>query len=60
MVQRLTAAGKIGAAKAALEQDAAAFARWFAPGHTQVYADDPDALALLEAIGADPETIMAP
>lgn len=60
VVQRLTEAGKIGLAKAALESDPAAFARWFAPGHTYVFADDPDALALLSFIGADPAVIMAP
>lgn len=60
VVQRLTEAGKIGLAKAALESDPAAFARWFAPGHTYVFADDPDALALLAAIGADADAIMAP
>lgn len=60
VVQRLTEAGKIGLAKAALESDPAAFARWFAPGHTYVFADDPDALALLAAIGANADSIMAP
>lgn len=57
--QRLIDAGKMEAAKAALDANAVAFARWFAPGHDEVYADDEAALALLNAIGADAETIMA-
>lgn len=57
---RLIAAGKIGAAYQALNADPSAFARWFAPDHGEVYADDSDALALLAAIGADAEVIMAP
>lgn len=58
--QRLIDAGKIDAAHAALWSNKASFARWFAPDHPEVYADDPDALALLAAIGADPDVIMAP
>lgn len=57
---RLIEAGKMNAAYAALTQMPSAFARWFAPDRPEVYADDPDALALLQAIGADAETIMAP
>ena len=58
--QRLIDAGKMDAAYAALTTMPTEFARWFAPGHPEVYADDPDALALLAAIEADAETIMAP
>ena len=36
----------------ALGGNSAIFARWFAPDHPEVHADDPDALALLAAIGA--------
>ncbi|MBX3583546.1 MAG: hypothetical protein KF810_16800 [Rhizobiaceae bacterium] len=57
--QRLIEAGKMAAAKVALDADANAYGRWFAPGFDDVYADDPDALALLKAIGADPDAIMA-
>jgi hypothetical protein len=57
---RLIAAGKMEAAKEALDGNAAYFARWFAPDHPEVYADDPDALLLLAAIGADSAIIMAP
>lgn len=58
--QRLIDAGKMEAAYVALTSNAAYFARWFAPDRSEVYADDPDALALLQAIGANAETIMAP
>lgn len=57
---RLIEAGLMDAAKLALDSNSAFFARWFAPDRPEVYADDPDALMLLAAIGADPETIMAP
>lgn len=60
VVARLIGAGKIDAAFAALQANKGAFARWFSPDHPAVYADDPDALALLAAIQADPAVIMAP
>lgn len=59
VVSRLIAAGMIVAAKAALEADPAAWARWVAPDRPVINHDDPDALALFAAIGADPEAIMA-
>jgi len=59
VVDRLIAAGKLDAAIAALAATPAAMQqRWAAA--TQVYNDDPDALALLAAIAADPEVILAP
>lgn len=59
IIDRLFAAGKLDAARAALD---------VAPLYTQerwnarsaIRADDPDAVALLRAIGADPDVIMAP
>jgi hypothetical protein len=56
---RLIEAGKMNAAYAALTANPVYFARWFAPDHPNVYADDPDAIALLVAIGADAEAVMA-
>ena len=56
---RLIAAGKMDAAYAALTSNPVYFARWFAPDRPEVYADDPDALALLQAIKADAKTVMA-
>jgi len=56
---RLIAAGRMDAAYIELTANPTFFARWFAPDHPEVYADDPDALALLQAIGADPEMIMS-
>lgn len=58
--QRLIDVDKMGDAYAALTSNADFFARWFAPDRPVVYCDDPDAIALLTAIGADVETIMAP
>ena len=60
IISRLIAAGKIDAAKAALESRAASFARWWAPDRPAINHDDPDALALLKAIGADATVILAP
>jgi hypothetical protein len=34
--------------------------RWRSPGHPAVYADDPETVSLLQAIGADPELVLAP
>lgn len=59
IVERLIAAGKLAAARQAL--DAASIEmreRWNTK--SAIYADDPDALALLKLIGADPATILAP
>lgn len=56
---RLIAVGKMGEAYTVLTANPIFFARWFAPDHPEVYADDPDAIALLIAIGANPESIMA-
>jgi hypothetical protein len=60
IISRLIEANKIGAARAVLDSNDAAYARWWAPDRPAIYYDDPEALALLTAIGADPEIIMAP
>ena len=60
IVERLNAAGLLAAAKQALSADLYAQERWYAPGQPAVYADDPETLALLNAIGADAATILAP
>lgn len=57
---RLIEAGKMAAAYAALTSNPDNFARWIAADRPAIYADDPDALALLNAIGADVKTVMAP
>ena len=57
---RLIAAGKMPAAYTALTSNPIYFARWFAPDRPVLYLDDPDALILLKAIGADPAVILAP
>jgi hypothetical protein len=58
--QRLIEAGLMDAAFAALSSSGVLFARWYSRISDSVFFDDPDALALLDAIGADPEVIMAP
>jgi len=58
--QRLIDRGKIGAALQGLQADPAKFARWFAPDHPEVYADDPEAIAFVQALGEDPGVILAP
>jgi hypothetical protein len=59
IVDRLQAIGKLEAARAALDAaDLYSRERWNA--RAAVYADDPTAIALLRAIGADPDAILAP
>jgi hypothetical protein len=59
IVDRLQSAGLLDAAYAALDaQDRYTRERWNT--RTHIYADDPTAVALLKAIGADPEVILAP
>jgi hypothetical protein len=59
IVDRLQAAGKLGAARAALDAaDLYTRERWNT--RDAIYADDESALALLAAIGADPADILAP
>jgi len=60
IIERLQAAGKLAAAKTALDGNLYTRERWYAPDQPAIYGDDPEALALLKAIGADPEAILAP
>lgn len=60
IITRLNEAGKLAAARQALNADIYRRERWYAPDKPDVFADDPEALALLAAIGADPAIIMAP
>lgn len=60
IIKRLHEAGKLAAASAALNANLYLRERWYAPDRPAVYADDPEALALLAAIGADPAVILAP
>lgn len=59
IVSRLIEAGKIEAAYAALNANPSAWARWVASDRPAINHDDPDAIALLVAIGADPAVILA-
>ncbi|TJV19701.1 hypothetical protein [Mesorhizobium sp.] len=56
---RIMAAGKMGDAYAVLTTNPIYFARWFAPDRPVVYCDDPDAVALVQALGLDPIVILA-
>jgi hypothetical protein len=58
VVDRLIAAGKLADALAALASDPVIEARWNAA--TEIATDDPTARALLAAVGADPDVILAP
>jgi hypothetical protein len=59
IVDRLQAAGKLAAARTALDaQDLYSQERWNA--RDAILANDPTAVALLAAIGADPAAILAP
>lgn len=60
IVSRLIEAGKIGAAYKALNSNPEYWARWVASDRPAINYDDPDALALLMAIGADPDVILGP
>ena len=60
IVSRLIAAEKIGAAYQALNSNPEYWARWVASDRPAINHDDPDALAVLKAIGADPSEILAP
>lgn len=60
IVSRLIEAGKIAAAYQALNSKPEYWARWVASDRPAINHDDPDALALLKAIGADPAVILAP
>jgi hypothetical protein len=59
IVTRLHEAGLLAAASKALNADLYTRERWYAADYPAIYADDPEALALLKAIGADPEVILA-
>jgi hypothetical protein len=59
IVKRLNDGGLLAAAKAALDADLYARERWYAADRPVIYRDDPEALALIAAIGADVEMVMA-
>ena len=59
IVQRLHEAGKLQAAQSALNSDIYARERWYAPDQPAVRANNPEVLALLAAIGADADQILA-
>src|SRR6266849_6437830 len=57
IIDRLQAAGKLNAARKALDAaDLYTRERW--NSRSMIYADDPTAVALIKAIGADPAVIL--
>jgi hypothetical protein len=58
VVRRLETAGLIEAADIALSQNKTLWRRFYTVGN--INADDPDSIAFLQAIGADPMQILAP
>lgn len=59
IIDRLNATGKLQAANVALNADLYTRERWYAPDVPFVYADAPEAVELVKAIGADPAIILA-
>jgi len=57
--QRLAAIGKLDACMAIIMGNAAFFSRWYARAYPWVYADDPDTIGVISAVGADPDEILA-
>src|SRR5258708_5628058 len=60
IIKRLNDAGMLARVKTALDANLYARERWYAPDRPSVDADDPEAVALLKAAGADPNVILAP
>jgi hypothetical protein len=59
VMSRLIEAGRIDDAFTALMADPALFARWFSPDRQVVNSNDPDTIAFIEALGEDPDAILA-
>lgn len=61
IIERVNSAGKAAAAKALLDMpgNEAALFKWNAPIQS-IYFDDADTVAMILALGLDPEVIMAP
>ena len=61
MQDRLITIGKLAAILTVLKAtgNEAYFAKWFAPDWPQVYADDPDMLTLMAAVGLTADQVAA-
>jgi hypothetical protein len=57
--RRVSDAGKIDQAVQMIMSNAEIFSRWTLPGRVDVYADDPDTVGMIEALGLDPAVILA-
>jgi hypothetical protein len=60
VMDRVSAAGKMSSAYTMMTQNPDNFGKWFAPDKPFVYCDDPDAVAVVKALGLDPTVILAP
>lgn len=62
LIRRCHEAGKLTAVMAILDHPSNAYAkaRWWAPDWPEVFADDPEMVAMLQAVGADVAVITAP
>lgn len=61
VIRRLHEAGKLAAVMGVLDMPANIYAksRWWAPDWPEIYTDDPDAMALIAAVGGDVAAILA-
>jgi hypothetical protein len=57
---RFVAAGKAAVALQALQSNAELFLKWFVSDKGDVFADDPDTVAFVTALGLDPNEILQP
>jgi len=60
IIRRLQEVGLLDQAFAVLDQNLYAKARFWTPDWPSIYFDDPEAVAILQACGADVDAIMAP
>lgn len=58
--QRVADAGKIAEAVEFILSSPDLFSRWTLPGSPDVFFDDPDTITVIQAIGLEPEEILAP
>jgi hypothetical protein len=60
VMARVTAAGKMSQAQSNLWAAPDQFAKWFAPDQPVVNCNDPATVAFVQALGLDPNVILAP
>lgn len=62
VIRRLHDAGKLAAVMGVLDAPANVYAkaRWWSPDWPEIYTDDPEAVAIVSAVGGDAAVILAP